>query len=76
MVPRSCCLRRKKHDGFRNDENDAICVGVGLTLRSTNGRPRLLVVMQQAEDVVLFEALAAAEEVEFNGEGEAGDFAA
>ena len=36
----------------------------------------LLVVVQQAEDVVLLEAVAAFEEVEFDGECEAGDFAA
>ena len=36
----------------------------------------LFVVVEEAEDVVLFEALAAAQEVEFHGEGQAGDFAA
>jgi hypothetical protein len=36
----------------------------------------LLVVVEQAEDVVVFEAVAAFEEVEFDGEGEAGDLAA
>ncbi len=43
---------------------------------TNRGEPRLLVVVEEAEDVVLFEAVAAAEEVELNGEGEAGDFAA
>ena len=37
---------------------------------------RLFVVVQQAEDVVFLEAVAAFQEVEFNGEGEAGDFSA
>jgi hypothetical protein len=36
----------------------------------------LLVVVEEAEDVVVGEAFAAAEEVELDGEGEAGDFAA
>ena len=44
--------------------------------RSVNRNSWLLVVVEQAEDVVLGEAFAAAEEVEFDGEGEAGDFAA
>jgi len=39
-------------------------------------RPGLFVVVEQAEDVVLLEAVAAFEEVEFDGEGEAGDFSA
>ena len=37
---------------------------------------RLFVVMQEAKDVVIGEAVAAAQEVEFDGEGQAGDFAA
>jgi len=47
----------------------------GLTCAMDAGLP-LLVVVEQAEDVVLGEAVAAFEEVEFDGEGEAGDFSA
>ncbi len=36
----------------------------------------LFVVVEEAEDVVFLEAVAAFEEVEFDGEGEAGDFSA
>ena len=42
----------------------------------TPDTPQLFVVMQQAEDVVLLEALAALQEIELDGKAEAGNHAA
>jgi len=45
-------------------------------VRTTLPRWCLFVVVEQAEDVVLWEAVAATEEIEFNGEGQTCNFAA
>ena len=66
--PVSCSACRKMHPtdgkpsvGWRRFEREALA---------------LLVVVQQAEDVVLGEAIAAFEKIKLNGEGQAGNFAA
>jgi len=43
------------------------------TIVTKYGAPNLLAVVEQAEDVVVGEFVAAFEEVEFDGKGEAGD---
>ena len=63
--------RLKKTPGAPFAQDDS-----GFLLRASGPTTALFVVVEEAEDVVFLEAVAAFEEVEFDGEGEASDLSA